>query len=116
MKFTSKSKLFAVLILATFLVGCSYIETSTQIRDVAYLRFVGNISQDYTVVVNDRHTFKLNPCAANGSTGDCIDNTSKKLFEVKSGNVNIKITDSDKKIILEKSMYLGAGNTAEVNL
>lgn len=114
MIYTSKSKLLALFILSTFVTSCSYIETNTQIRDIAYLRFVSNISQDYTVVINDKHEFMLNPCTIKNSTGNCINDISKKLYEVTSGNINIKVTDNDKRIVLDKTMYIGSGSTAEV--
>jgi hypothetical protein len=117
MFFTSKNKLVVLLILTTFLTGCGYYkETNTQIRDTAYLHFVGNISKDYTVMINDKYKFKLNSCTIDDTTGHCINNISETLYEVTSGNITIKVTDNDKKLVLEKSMYVGSGNTAEVNL
>jgi len=101
MMLISKSKFLISLISAILLAGCSYIETNTQIRDIAYLRF-GNIKEkEYTVVVNESRQFKLNS------------NDSKKLYEIPSGNITLKITDDDK-IVLMKSMYISSGNTVEI--
>jgi hypothetical protein len=98
---TSKNKFLISLITTILLAGCSYIESTTQIRDIAYLRF-GNIKEkEYTVVVNESRKFQLDS------------NDSKKLYEIPSGNITLKITDGDK-IVLMKSMYISSGNTVEI--
>ena len=112
-----KSKIaILVLIISTLFIGCGYKTTNTQIRDKAFIKFNKQSSESYNVVVNDKYEFKLDSCIVDQQTGACHDNTKNELYEVKSGNINIKVYNKDKVLILDKNIYVGSNNTVEVDL
>lgn len=113
--FKSKAKLILVFVFL-FIAGCGYKQTNLQSQDVAYLKFNKSTFQEYTVVVNDKYTFKLDACAQKDNNEQCVSSTYNKLFEVSSGNVVLKVFDSNNNLIMRKEMYIGISNTVEINL
>lgn len=111
-----KSKIIFMLLGVFLLAGCGYKETTTQSRDVGYLKFNKSSSAGYRVVINDKYEFLLDRCAEQQSVGQCQDTTSDKLFEVSSGVVVVKIFDATQKLIYKEELYLGSNNTKEIAL
>ena len=112
--FRSKTALI-ILIISIFMVGCGYKQTTTQSRDIGYIKFNKSVMGDYKVVVNGNYEFYLKSCIPAGDTNTCQDDTLNKLYEISSGNSNIKVYDKNNQIILEKDIYIGSNNTVEVN-
>lgn len=111
-----KSKILLFLALITVFTSCGYRETSTQIRDVSFIKFNKSRFNSYTVVVNDTYKFQLSSCNNDKDTNECHDDTVDKLFEISSGNVVVKVLDENQNLIMEKSMYIGSSSTKEINL
>ena len=111
-----KSKIIFIFLSAVLLVGCGYKQTTTQSRDVGYLKFNKSSTAGYRVVINDKYEFLLDQCIEQQSVGQCQDTTSDKLFEVSSGVVAIKIFDATQKLIYKEEIYLGSTNTKEISL
>lgn len=111
-----KSKMILVLLSMIVLVGCGYKQTTTQSRDVGYLKFNKSSSEGYRVVINDKYEFLLGSCIPQQAVGQCQDTTSDKLFEVSSGVVVVKIFDLNQKLIYKEELYLGSTNTKEITL
>lgn len=111
-----KSKIAFILLSALLFVGCGYKQTTTQSRDVGYLKFNKSSSAGYRVVINDKYEFLLDQCTEQQSVGQCQDTTSDKLFEVSSGVVTIKVFDATQKLIYKEEIYLGSTNTKEISL
>lgn len=111
-----KSKIVLMLIGALLFSGCGYKQSTTQSRDVGYLKFTKSSFNGYRVVINDKYEFLLDQCVTQQSVGQCQDTTSDKLFEVSSGVVNVKIFDSTQKLIYKEELYLGSNNTKEISL
>ena len=105
-----------ILIASLFFIGCGYKQTNTQISEVGYIKFEKNSMNRYGVVINDKYTLDLEPCIFNEETKECTDETKNTLYEIKSGNNNLKIYDKNKILILEKNYYIGSSNTIEVKL
>ncbi|WP_067178059.1 hypothetical protein [Sulfurospirillum sp. UCH001] len=111
-----KNKIVLILMSTLLFVGCGYKQTTTQTRDVGYLKFNKSSSAGYRVVINDKYEFMLDQCAEQQAVGQCQDTTSDKLFEVSSGLVAIKVFDATKKLIYKDEIYLGSTNTKEITL
>lgn len=111
-----KNKIIAIFLSLVFFTGCGYKQTTTQERDIAYLKFSKSSSDSYTVVVNDKYKFNLDKCQTVNETGNCIDSVDNNLYEVTSGKIEIKVYDKDNNLILQKEMYLGTSNTKEIVL
>ena len=109
-----KSKHIIYLLFALFLVGCGYKQTNTQMRDTAYLKFHKSDFQVFDVHVNDIYSFKLEACTKNEETGQCV--KEDKVYQVDSGNINIKVYNNNKELVYQKDMYIGSSNTMEVTL
>lgn len=117
MKSMFKNKFILIALVLGFLfVGCGYKTTNTQIRDIGYLKFNKNPNQNFKIIVNEKYTFMLNSCVFNKDTGNCYDDTSNKMYEIESGNINLKVYDSNGTLIMDKEFFVGSNNTIEVNL
>ena len=114
MFYTYKNKLIA-LIFVLITTGCGYKQSNTQIRDVAFLKFTKSKLYEYTVHVNDNYVFELDKCKTQKDV-PCEDSTVNNKYQVSSGNINIKVYNSNKVLILEKEIYLGSSNTVEIDL
>ena len=110
-----KSKMILVLLSMIVLVGCGYNQTTTQSRDVGYLKFNKHDNSNYYVVVNDKYEIKLEKCIQNENTPNCFQDTKNKLYELTSGNLNIKVFDNKRNLIIDKNLYLGSSSTVEVD-
>jgi len=112
-----KNKVIFIFTLLTILFsGCGYKQTNTQIKDVSFLKFNKSEYKNYTILVNEKHKFNLNACVSKDDNGQCYDDTVNKLYEVKSGNVSIKVLDGKNNLIMKKEMFLGSSNIMEVDL
>lgn len=117
MNYIYKSKItIIVFLISVFIVGCGYKQTITQSRDIGFIKFNKSGIGDYKIVVNDNYKFYLKSCIPDQHTNTCQDDTVYKLYEVSSGNTNIKAYDNDNQIILNKDIYIGSNNTVEVDL
>lgn len=116
MNYMFRNKTILSLICMILLSGCGYKESNTQIRDIGYLKFTKSISENYTVVVNEKYKFVLNSCVPNTETGQCYDDTVNKLYEISSGNTIIKAYDSNNNLLLRQEVYIGSNNTVEIAL
>lgn len=110
-----KSKIIIAILGMFLLVGCGYKQTTTQVRDIGYLKFTKSPASRFTVVVNDKYEFQLKTCEKDDN-GHCYDNTVDKLYEVSSGKVIVKVFDVNNVLILKEELYLGSDNTKEINL
>jgi hypothetical protein len=118
----SKNK-FAIISVGLFFsllfTGCSYKESMTQSHDRGFLKFSKNMFKSYKVVVNDKYSFVLDHCVYDEEIpreDQCQGNYWNKLYEVRSGNVYLKIFDSKDQLIFSKEIYLGSNTTYEVKL
>lgn len=111
-----KNKLILSILLALIFIGCGYKETNTQIRDIAYLKFNKTDTKSYSVIINEKYKFILDACTQDPDTSRCYDNTIDRIYEVNSGNINIKVLDDEKNLIIQKDVFLGSSNTVEINL
>ena len=111
-----KNKILLAILFAILFTGCGYKETNTQIRDVSFLKFNKSMFKNYTVIVNEKYTFKLDACIKNDNIGQCHDDTRDKLYEITSGNSVVKVYDNNNNLIMKKEMYIGSSNTMEINL
>ena len=116
MNYIFKNNTLLSLLVIVLLTSCGYKETNTQTRDIAFLKFNKSKLNSYTVVVNNRYTFKLSSCTKNKETHQCHDDTKDKLFEVSSGNIALKILDKDGSLIMNITMYIGSSSTKEITL
>lgn len=110
-----KNKILFAILFAILFTGCGYKETNTQIRDVSFLKFNKSMFKDYTVIVNEKYTFKLDSCIKD-DTGQCQDDTRDKLYEITSGNSVVKVFDNNNNLIIKKEMYIGSSDTMEIDL
>lgn len=116
MKYIFKSKTAIIILLfSVFINGCGYKQTTTQSRDIGFIKFNKLTMGDYKIVVNDNYEFYLKSCIPDENTNACQDDTVNKLYEVSSGNTNIKVYDNKNQILLNKDIYIGSNNTVEVN-
>ena len=111
-----KNKLTLSVLLLIIISGCGSKQINTQIRDVAFLKFNKSMFNDYTVIVNNKYKFTLGACIENNNQEQCSNSTDDKLYEITSGNVVVKVLDSNNNLIMEKEMYIGSSNTKEINL
>lgn len=111
-----KNKIVLVLISTLLLVGCGYRHTTTQSRDIGYLKFNKSSSTGYRVVINDKYEFLLDQCSQQQTVGECQDTTADKLYEVSSGKVLVAIFDANQKLIYKEELYLGSSSTKEIAL
>ena len=116
MNYIFKNNLLLSLLVIVLLTSCGYREISTQTRDIAFLKFNKSKYNSYTVVVNNRYTFKLSSCTTDKETHQCHDDIMDKLFEVSSGNIALKILDKDDNLIMDMSMYIGSSSIKEIKL
>ena len=117
MNYMFKNKFIILIILfSTLIVGCNYKTTNTQIRDIGYLKFTKEAKESLLIIINDNYKFQLKACVVNKKTGNCHDDTINKLYEVQSGNINLKVYDFNNNFILNKNIYLGSNSTVEVDL
>lgn len=116
MTYMFKNKIIISLLLTVFFIGCGYKQSSTQIRDVAFLKFNKSWLKSYTVVVNEKYKFQLDACVERDKGVPCYDGTENQVYEITSGNTFIKVFDKDNNIIMNKEMYIGSSNTMEVDL
>jgi Na+-translocating ferredoxin:NAD+ oxidoreductase RnfG subunit len=105
-----------ILIISTLFIGCGYKTTNTQIRDKSFIKFNKKSTESFNVIVNDNYKFELKSCIIDEETNGCYDKTKNELYEVKSGNINIKVYNSDNILILDKNIFVGSNNTVEVDL
>lgn len=110
-----KNKVIIAFLGMFLLVGCGYKQTTTQVRDIGYLKFTKNPSSKFSIVVNDKYEFQLKTCEKDDH-GNCYDSTVDKLYEVSSGKVIVKVFDAKNILILKDEFYLGSDNTKEINL
>lgn len=116
MNYIFKNKIaISSLIISMLTVGCGYKQTTIQSRDMGYIKFNKSTIGDYKVKINEKYEFYLNSCTPNENTNNCQDSTLNKLYEVSSGNTNIKVYDNKNQILLDKDIYIGSNNTVEVN-
>ncbi len=111
-----KNKFILSILLLIMAAGCGSKQTNTQIRDVAFLKFSKSMFNDYTVIVNNKYKFILGACDEKDLPEECTNSTDDKLYEITSGNVVVKVLDSNNNLIMEKEMYIGSSNTKEINL
>lgn len=116
MKLMFKNKILICGLILLILSGCSYKETSIQSRDIGYLKFNKSGNSSYIVIINDNYEIKLKNCVQDVNTGTCFDDTKDKLYEISSGNINIKVYDEKKNLIVNKNFYLSSSSTIEVGL
>jgi hypothetical protein len=110
-----KNKFLLVFIFFSLIfIGCGYKQTNTQFRDIAYIKFHKSIDKNYRVMINEKYDIYLKSCSFN-DTNSCHDDLENNLYEVSSGNNNIKVYDNEK-LILDKNIFFGSSNTVEVNL
>lgn len=114
MNYIFKSNIAIILLISIFVSGCGYKETTMQSRDIGFIKFIKSVMGDYKIIVNDNYEFYLKSCIPDVNTNTCQDDTINKLYEVSSGNTNIKIYDNRNQIILNKDFYIGSNNTIEV--
>lgn len=112
--FKNKS-LFVLIFISLIFIGCGYNQTNIQIRDIAYLKFHKSLYKDYRVLINEKYEIYLKSCTLNSDSNSCSDEIENNLYEVSSGNNNIKIYDNEK-LILNKNIFIGSSNIVEVNL
>lgn len=112
--FKNKFRIIFLTIFSLLLIGCSYKETITQSRDIAYLKFNKSSDYKYLVIINDKYNFTLDNCIVN-ENNNCFDENNK-LFEISSGVSTIKIFDNKKNLIINKEIYVGSNNTMEITL
>ena len=110
-----KNKVILILLIFVFM-GCGYRQTNTQIRDVGFLKFNKSVFKNYTVLVNNKYKFKLDACVEKDNKDQCVDTTYNNLYEVSSGNLDVKVYNGQNILIMEKNIYVGSSNTVEINL
>jgi hypothetical protein len=114
--FKNKLAIFLILVIGTLFIGCGYKTTNTQIRDKSFIKFNKESTDSFVVLINDNYKFELKACVVDEETKGCYDNTVNELYEVETGNINLKVFNSDNILILEKDIYIGSNNTVEVDL